>query len=138
MRFVLDTSVAMAWCFEEEATPYTRRILDLLGRGEGVVASLWPFEVANVLAVAIRHRRLKAAQTAEFLTLVSVLPIHVEAVSAGHIFEKVFPLAREQGLSCYDAAYLELALRLGLPLATLDKALRRAAARVGAPLVSEI
>jgi predicted nucleic acid-binding protein len=135
MAFVLDASVALAWCFEDEATSYTRRVLRLLLREQAVVPPIWPFEVANALAGAIRARRMKPADAERFAALLDSFPLGLEPRSMDGVFQKVLPLAREQGLSCYDAAYLELARRLGLPLATLDRALRRAAGRVGVALV---
>lgn len=129
--FVLDASVTMAWCFGDEATQYTRDVLTLLQRAEAVVPPLWPFEVSNVIAVALRNRRLNAVEAGRFLDLVAALPIEVDAQRTRHVFEKVLPLAREHGLSSYDAAYLELAVRRDVPIATLDARLKQAAARMG-------
>lgn len=136
MAFVLDASVALAWCFEDEATSYTRRVLRLLLREQAVVPPIWPFEVANALTGAMRARRMKPADAARFVALLDSFPLGLEPRGMDGVFQKVLPLAREQGLSCYDAAYLELARRLGLPLATLDNALRRAAGRVGVALLT--
>ena len=138
MAFVLDASVALAWCFEDESTSYTHRVLKRLWREEAFVPPIWPFEVANALASALRARRMKPADAERFLALLETFPLGVEPRGMTAVFKKVLPLAREQGLSCYDASYLELALRLGLPLATLDRALQRAARRAGAALVSEL
>ena len=136
MAFVLDASIALAWCFEDEASSYTERVLKLLLREEAVIPPIWPFEVANALAGAMRASRMKPADAERFMALLGSFPLGLEPRGMDGVFREVLPLAREHGLSCYDATYLELALRLGLPLATLDRALRRAAGRVGVPLVA--
>ena len=129
--FVLDASVALAWGLEDESSPYTDAVLDALENGEAVVPAIWPLEVANALRVAERRGRITEATIAGFLEYLRALPIVVEQVSPDQVFNRILPLAREQGLSVYDAAYLDLAMRLGLPLATQDGALRAAASRVG-------
>lgn len=134
-RFVLDCSVTMAWCFDDEATPYTNGVRDALIDARAIVPSLWPLEVANVLLVAERRNRLEKADTMRFPTLLQALPITVDQSTSQRALREILDLARDQGLSSYDAAYLELALREGLPLATLDGRLKDAAARVGVPLV---
>jgi len=136
MAFVVDASVALAWCFEDESTPYTQRVLQRLLREEGVVPPIWPFEVGNALASALRARRMRPADVDKFLALLESFPLAVEPREPARVFKRVLPLALEHGISCYDASYLELALHLGLPLATLDKLLQRAASRAGAALLS--
>ncbi len=128
---VLDASVALAWGLEDESNPYTDAVLDALKHGEAVVPAIWPLEVANALWVAERRGRVTEATVAGFLEYLRALPIVVEQVTPEQVFSRVLPLAREQGLSVYDAAYLDLAMRLALPLATQDGALRAAASRVG-------
>jgi predicted nucleic acid-binding protein len=130
-RFVLDCSVTMAWCFGDEATSYTNGVRDALVGARAVVPSLWPLEVANVLLVAERRHRLGKTDTARFLALLQALPITVDQGTSQRAFREILDVAREQELSSYDAAYLELALREGLRLATLDDQLKDAAARVG-------
>lgn len=93
--------------------------------------AIWPFEIANSLAVAERRRRCTPADSASFLRLLSSLPIRVEAPPTGRALDTVVSVARESGLSAYDAAYLELAMREGLALATQDQRLRKAAQRLG-------
>jgi predicted nucleic acid-binding protein len=135
-RFVLDASVAVAWCFEDESTRFTEGVLTLLvDGGEAQVPSIWPLEVANALLVAERRRRIELARVTALLQQIAGLPISVAAIEAKHVFEKILPVARQQVLSGYDAAYLELALRQGLPLATLDGELRRSAKAIGVTLV---
>ena len=131
MSLVLDCSVTMSWCFEDEASELGDRILDALQNQEAFVPSIWPLEVANVLVIAERRNRLKTADSARFLELVRSLPILIEEVSLPRATGAVLSLAREQDLSVYDAAYLDLAMRSGATLATTDKALAKAAGRVG-------
>jgi predicted nucleic acid-binding protein len=131
VNFVLDASVTLAWCFEDEGGEYAVRVLEALRSSEAVVASLWPLEVANGMAVAERRGRLDAAGSARFTELVLALPIAVDPVSRSRGLRGAYGLARARGLSAYDAAYLELALRHGVPLATLDARLREAAAAEG-------
>lgn len=131
MAFVLDASIALAWCFEDEKTAATERVLKLFLREEAFVPPLWPLEVSNALLAATRARRIKAVEVERFLALVRGLPIEIEPLGMDGAFGQALPLAREHGLSVYDAAYLEIALRRGIGLATLDTALRRAARRVG-------
>lgn len=136
MAFVLDASVTLAWCFENEATPYTEAVLERLGDTEALVPAIWPLEVANVLLVGERRKRLTEADTAHFVELLATLPITVEEEGLTEALGPVLALAREQGLSANDASYLELAARRGLSLATQDRRLSLAATRVGVPLVS--
>ena len=129
--FVLDASVALAWAFEDETTPYTEAVLETLGQGKAMVPSIWPLEIGNALVVAERRGRLKEADTVRFLALLRQLPIAVEWEPIERVFSDVVRLAREQRISVYDASYLDLAMRLGVPLATQDEGLRQAAARCG-------
>jgi predicted nucleic acid-binding protein len=135
-RFVLDASVAVAWCFPEESTSQTEGILDLLANGaEAMVPPIWPFEVANALLVGERRKRVTVAQVTSVLRRIADLPISVDVVRVDRAFEQVLSFARQQQLTEYDAAYLELALREGIPLCTLDDKLRRAARSAGIALV---
>jgi len=131
VSLVLDCSVAMGWCFEEEISAYGDRVLNALEEGEAFVPSVWPLEVSNVLVVAERRARLKVGDSARFLELLLSLPIFVEEVSLPRATGAVLSLARELDLSVYDASYLELAMRSGVPLATHDQALAKAADAVG-------
>ncbi len=125
----------MSWCFEEQATPYGYQVLDMLGRESALVPSIWPLEVTNALRVGERRRLLQAHEVIRFTNLIGELRIVVEAVDLQRALGPVLALARSTNLSTYDASYLELAMREGLPLATRDKALAAAAARVGVPPV---
>ena len=135
-RMVLDASVAVAWCFEDEKTPFTEGVLELLSAGtEVLIPAIWPFEVANALLMAERRKRITVAQVTALLQRIAGLPISVEPVDAGRAFESILAVARQQNLTEYDAAYLELALRTGLPLATLDGKLKQTARLVDVGLV---
>jgi predicted nucleic acid-binding protein len=129
-RFALDCSMTMAWCFEDEATSYSESALEALAEGEAVVPPIWSLEVANVLVVGERKKRLLPAQSLRFVELLQSLPITID--TDVRPLGEILGLAREQGLSSYDASYLDLAaVRTGLPLASLDGPLLEAAARFG-------
>ncbi|MCP4643189.1 MAG: type II toxin-antitoxin system VapC family toxin [bacterium] len=134
-RFVVDNSVVMAWCFEDEASKYADSVLERLADGEAVVPAIWPLEVGNVLLVAERKRRLGKADVVRFLELVSSLPLLVEQKSPERMLTDIIALARDLRLSTYDASYLDLAMRSGLPIATQDRLLTKAARKCGVPLL---
>jgi len=133
-RFVLDCSVTAAWCIEAEANPSTDRLLDSLQSGEALVPALWPLEISNVLLTAERRRRLTRAQAFQCLEMLRSLPIVVDESTSSRAMGETLSLARDQNLSVYDAAYLELSIREALPLATRDRILAGAAKRCGVPL----
>lgn len=135
MPFVVDASVTLAWCFEDEASPQTETILDMLSDDTAVVPSLWELEVSNVLLLGERRRRLTESQTARFVALLGQLPILVDSAIVN--MEAVLAVGRHHALTAYDAAYLVLAEREGIPLATLDTKLRNAARAVGVQLIPE-
>jgi predicted nucleic acid-binding protein len=136
-RFVLDASVAVAWCFEDEETKFTESVLDLLSAGaEALVPAIWPVEVANALLIAERRNRIVLAQVTALLQRIAALPIAVLPIDPLRAFDYILPVARQHSLSGYDAAYLDLALRQCLPLATLDEQLRRATKTTGVVLLS--
>ena len=124
---VLDASVAVAWCFDDESTPAAWALFERLRRAPGHVPSLWPLEVGNILLGAERRSRITQARSVEFVGILGELDVRVDADLPGRAFRDVLPLARDRRLTTYDATYLELAMRLGVPLATKDKALARAA-----------
>jgi predicted nucleic acid-binding protein len=129
--FVLDGSMALAWCFADEADPYADRVARKLPHVGAVVPVIWHLEVANAFVVGERRGRCDQADTSTWLTYLSSLPITVEDHNGPRVFSDVMALARAQNLSVYDAAYLELARRRDLPLATLDEPLKNAAAAIG-------
>ncbi len=130
-RFVLDTSVAVSWFFDDEAGEYPAAVLESLADCGAMVPSLWSLEVANVLLVAERRNRCSEAEAVRFIELLESLPITTDDATAHRALHQTYQLAREYGLTSYDAAYLELAMRLGLPLATMDRQLAEAATRAG-------
>ena len=134
-EFVLDCSVTMSWCFGDEATVYGDSVLEGLADSGALAPSIWPLEVGNVLLAAERGGRLTAADSARFLALLGSLPIRVEETPSQGAFGDWLGLARALGISAYGAAYLELAVRKGAPLATLDKRLRGAARESEVPLL---
>ena len=129
--FVIDNSVVMSWCFRDETNRYADSMLDRLPDARVFVPSIWPLEVVNVLVVAERRRRLSEAGSVQFITLLSQLPIVVEQRPTQKVMKELLMLARSSSLSSYDASYLDLAMRKGLPLATLDNNLIAAAEAVG-------
>ncbi|MBW2670457.1 MAG: type II toxin-antitoxin system VapC family toxin [Deltaproteobacteria bacterium] len=133
--FVIDNSVVMTWCFKDETSQYADLVLDRLEVSDGFVPSIWPLEVCNVLLVAERKNRIGEADSARFIALLSELPIIVEQEPPERMIMEIFALARKHKLSSYDASYLDLAMRKGLPIATLDKNLIAAAKRSKLPIL---
>ena len=137
-RFVLDASVTLGWCFDNQATDYSEAILDRLAAGEEVsVPFIWPLEVANVLLNAERRKTLNFSQVTGFLEELNDWPIHVDTLGVERAYQQILSMARQHHLSAYDASYLELAVREGLPLATLDNDLRKAATAVGVKIAGK-
>jgi predicted nucleic acid-binding protein len=134
-QFVVDNSVVMSWCFKDETNNYADTVLDRLTELVAVVPSIWPFEVVNVLLVAERQKRLSESDSIRFLTLLSQLPILVE-YERPEMMKELLALARSYNLSSYDASYLDLAMRKGVPIATLDNKLIEAAERIDVPILT--
>jgi predicted nucleic acid-binding protein len=134
MPFVLDNSVVAGWFLEDQATAYTEAIGRLLEEDRAIVPALWQLEFANVLRTACKRRRLNAAQAQEIIDQVCGLPIDIDSGAPGPA--ELLALALRYDLSSYDAAYLELALRLQLPVATKDGPLRAAAEASGVGVTS--
>ena len=135
MAFVVDSSVTMSWCFADEATDYTESVLDRLRDLPAVVPAIWPLEVSNVLLVGERRRRITHSRATRFVRVLQELPISVDGETVSASLGPVLQLGREYGLTAHDAAYLELAMRRGLPLATLDEVLIAAASEAGVDLL---
>src|SRR5260221_16656 len=131
MHFVLDASIMLAWCFSDEATPATTLLLERLESESAIVPSLWPLEVGNILIAAEKRKRISYADAKEFVSLLENLDIEIDTETGSRGFHDIISLAYSEKLTTYDAAYLELAMRHGLPLATKDMALMQAAKRVG-------
>jgi len=133
--FVVDNSVVMTWCFKDENSQYSDLILDKLENATAFVPSIWPLEVSNVLLVAERKKRIGEADSTRFIALLTELPLIVDQESPERMIKEIFALARRHKLSSYDASYLDLAMRKGLPIATLDKSLLAAAKRSKVPIL---
>jgi predicted nucleic acid-binding protein len=127
MPFVLDASVTACWAFQDEDHPLAGLALDRLTTDDAIVPALWWFEVRNILVVNERRGRVSESVTRAFLRHLASLPVRVDSAPDE---DEVLRLARAHRLSVYDAAYLELALRQGCPLASLDRELVAAAAAV--------
>jgi len=132
--FILDGSVTMAWGFEDEADDYAEAILDRMPDLQAYVPALWHLEVANALIVGERRSPISSSDTKRFLAILRAFPITVDDETIAQAWADTMHLARAHNLSAYDAAYLELAIRRGLPLAALDGKLKSAAGAVGVPL----
>ena len=137
MTVVIDSSLTLTWFFEDERTDATLALLNRIQQSGAVVPSLWRLEVANALQMGIRRGRIDAAYRDASLLDLSALDITVDADGNDFAWSTTLQLADRFRLTLYDAAYLELAQRLGLPLATLDRALRVAAAGVDVALLGE-
>jgi predicted nucleic acid-binding protein len=133
MPFALDASIVLAWAFPDEQHPVADAPLDRLDTDDGMVPALWWFEVRNALITGGRRQRLAQAATAEFLRRLSSLPIAVDHTPDENV---LLDMARRYRLSVYGAAYLELAVRLGVPLATTDSDLINAAPQSGVKLLA--
>ena len=129
-NFVLDCSVTMAWLFEDETSAMTDAILGQLEKASAIVPSIWPLEVANVLVHAVHHKRITNIQAAHFIDALAKLPIHVDEFTTTRAMHSIYALAHEEKLTIYDAAYLDLAIREQIPIATQDKDLLKAAKKL--------
>jgi predicted nucleic acid-binding protein len=135
MNFVLDASMTLAWCFSDEATLASQSILEKAQDGVIYAPSIWPLEVGNILIGAEKKKRIKYADMMLFLHLLQKLQIEIDEETPYRSFSDILLLAHAEKLTTYDAAYLELAMRKGIPLATKDKALITAAKKLGIALL---
>ncbi len=126
MSFVLDASIALAWCFEDEQTPAVMQLLDRVTETGASAPLLWPLEALNGLFTAERRRRLDASRRERLADFLRDLPVMLDGHTAEQAWSAIAILAKRFELTVYDAAYLELAQRRQLPLASLDQALRAA------------
>ena len=131
---VLDASITLTWCYPDEQSDFAYRVLDALEHRQAVVPALWAIEIANSLVAGERRQRLTASDIARFFELLHGLSIETDTQTASRALSDTLQLARTHDLSAYDATYLELAMREGLGLATLDGRLERAAKAVGVEL----
>lgn len=132
---VVDSSVTLTWCFEDEQTAVSLALLEQVVEHGAVAPTVWPLEVLNALVMAERRKRVDAAQRQRLTGFLRDLPIALDAETAAQAWSATVQLAERHRLTVYDAAYLELAQRRGLPLASLDNQLRAAAEAAGVALV---
>jgi predicted nucleic acid-binding protein len=135
LSFVVDNSVALAWCFEDEHTQPIMDLLDRVAETGAVAPSLWPLEALNGLLMAERRRRLDTKRRQRLAGFLRDLPVTLDAETADQAWTATARLAERYRLTLYDAAYLELAQRRKLPLATLDQDLIRAGKALGIALL---
>ena len=134
MSFVLDNSVTMRWFFGDgkpQELAYAGKVLDAMKRASAFVPVTWGLEAANVIAKAEAKALVTEARSGAFLEMLEGVDIEVDTSTFAHALTDTLQLARRYKLSAYDASYLELALRLGIPLATLDEDLQKAAKKAG-------
>jgi len=135
MNLVLDCSATLAWVYGDETTEAVSAVFEAVGSGGAWVPALWRLEVANVLEMGVRRSRHDTAFRDATLTDLALLPIRLDPETDHHAWGATARLAARHRLTLYDAAYLELARRKDLPLATLDHDLRAAALAEGVPLL---
>lgn len=133
--FVVDCSIAVAWLFHDEATPKTAVLLNRLATESALVPAWWFMEITNVLALAERKGRITPMQSDAFIADLSKLGIVRDDEAPDRAFTHILALCRTYRLTCYDAIYLDLAIRRSLPLATLDDDLRKTAKKLGIALL---
>ena len=129
IEFILDCSISISWVLVDEDDDYANSILDLMTDATAFVPEIWSLEVVNTLLVADRRNRMTIEQSEQAIKLLQALPIVIDTLTSSQAFQQTLKLGREQSLASYDAAYLELALRKNLPLATNDNRLIEAAKR---------
>ena len=132
---VIDASSVLSWCFEDEGGPAADALIESVAAAGAAVPDMWSLEIANGLVMGERRGRITPADSAAFIAMIEDLPIITDRASGPRAMHETLSLAREHGLTAYDAAYLELAMRLGLPLATGDRSLGAAAQRAGVGLL---
>ena len=135
MSFVLDSSVALAWCFEDERTPATMVLLEQVAETGAVAPLHWPLEALNGLLMAERRQRLDAARRRRMVGFLHDLPVTLDPETASQVWTATAHLADRFRLTIYDAAYLELAQRRSLSLASLDQELIGAGATLGVKIL---
>lgn len=133
-RYILDCSVTMAWCFADEKSDFASAARDALSEWSAIVPNHWPLEVANVLAIAERRNRINESSILHFIDILDRLPIAIDPWTTDKALNDILSLVRRHQLSAYDAAYLELAMRQGAPLASLDERLNEVAVGLGVTL----
>jgi predicted nucleic acid-binding protein len=129
---VIDASVALAWSFKDEVSPYATFIVRSVKNAQAVAPIIWPLELNNALISAVRRERIDALVADRIRNTLDQLPVDIDSgIAVASLGQRILRLGIEHGLSAYDASYLELAMRRGLPLATQDERLLRAAGAAG-------
>jgi predicted nucleic acid-binding protein len=135
-RFVIDASIVLTWCFPDENAALAQHVADTFKQGHTALApSFWPHEVLNALLSGEKRKRISKEMVQDFLDDLSLLPIILQEFPAETAFNRIQTLSRDHGLTAYDAAYLDLALDSGAPLATLDADLTRACKKARVELI---
>ena len=134
MNFVLDASVAVAWCLDDESGRYADQVYKSFKSATALVSCIWPLEVSNAVQVAQRRNRVARVKILEMLGILERLPITVAGAPTSRELRRLYSLAEEHAVSVYDASYLDLCLKLGLPLATLDARLKEGGRTAGVEL----
>jgi predicted nucleic acid-binding protein len=135
-RFVIDALIVLVWCFPDEHADLAEHVAGRFQRGDTALApSFWPHEVLNALLVGEKRKRISSGLVQSFLDDVAALPVALAESSSDMVFGRIQSLSRSHSLTSYDAAYLDLALGSGLPLATMDAQLIRACKRAQVELV---
>jgi predicted nucleic acid-binding protein len=133
---VVDSSIALTWCFEDEASPETDMLFERVRDDGAIVPGLWHLELSNVLLQAEKRGRISTVDVAMRLGLIAELPISIDQETTARAWREILTMARAEGLTTYDATYLELAVRLKLPLLTKDNELAKAAKQLGVVVLS--
>jgi predicted nucleic acid-binding protein len=135
-RFVIDASIVLTWCFPDENAEQAQHVANMFKQGDTALApSFWPHEVLNALLTGEKRKRIPNEMVRSFLDDLALLPIALQELPAEIVLDRIQTLGREHGLTAYDAAYLDLALDSGSPLATLDADLIRACKKARVELV---
>jgi predicted nucleic acid-binding protein len=135
VNFVIDSSVALSWCFEDARTPATKALLEGVGETGGLVSQHWPLEVLNGLMMAVRRGRIDLSRRRGLADFLRDLPITLDTETTSQVWDSAQRLAERFRLTVYDAVYLELAQRKRLPLASLVQEPRNAGAALGVTLL---
>ena len=133
-ELVLDCSVTLSWCFPDEVDAYAVAVREAMRQSTAYVPAVWWLEVANGILVAERRGRMTQSESAQFSLILDSFRVYEDPDSEHARFDEVIVVGRRYGLSSYDASYLELAIRRGLPIATLDGRLTEAAAKAEVPV----
>ena len=135
MIAVIDSLITLNWLLYDEHTPESDELFDSVSDQGAIVPTLWRLEIANALQVAVRRKRIDAAYRDRCLQKLQRLPLEVDSETDKQAWSATLQLSERHNITVYDAAYLELALRRGIPLATRDQRLAKAASEAGATVL---